>query len=259
MRKIGIVLSMALFTVFASCEKDDKKPTTETGEKITKLEYSANEYTTFVYNSEKLLTKVSFADAGELSVTNIFYDAQKKVREVEGGDGFVYQFKYENGRVKTVDILAGATKIGFNSYEYNAAGQIKTITTFMAQDNNAAFPPFLKVSYEYVNATSANVSKITFEAFNEATNGYELSNTLEYSDYDNKQNPLKDFGVLSYVLFNMNPDNNPGKLVEKDENGAVIATTTFTYTYDSKGRPSQAVERVNTGGQIETSTTKFAY
>jgi hypothetical protein len=260
MRKIGIILSMALFTLFASCEKDDKKPTIEPGDRVTKLEYAADEYTSFQYNADKLLTKVVFADDGEQSQVNVSYDEQKKLKQVEGGDGFVYQFKYQNGRVNNADILVGAEKLGLLDYEYDASGNIKTITTFMKTDDNGAiFPPFMKASYEYFNDNKGNVSKITFYVFDEAGNDFELTKILEYSNYDDKINPLKEFGLVSYLLFNMNPSNNPGKMVEKDENGVVTSTSTFAYTYNSKGRPSQVVETINEGGTIETHTMKFAY
>lgn len=85
------------------------------------------------------------------------------------------------------------------------------------------------------------------------------------SNFDDKQNP---FGVL-FVLYGypegwLISKNNPGKMVEYyiDEQGNKVEddTQVFTYTYDSKGRPTKAViKETDSDGYSETSEYIITY
>jgi hypothetical protein len=86
-----------------------------------------------------------------------------------------------------------------------------------------------------------------------------LEKTIEFSQYDNKVNPFAQFGIVGFLMFGVNTTNNPGKMVEKDDSGVVVSTSTFTYTYNSKGLPTQAVETLVENGTTTTNTVKFSY
>jgi hypothetical protein len=103
------------------------------------------------------------------------------------------------------------------------------------------------------------VKEAKYYFFDDTANDFVLSHSVEFSQYDNKTNPYAQFGIVGYLMFSVNASNNPGKVVEKDENGLVTSTSTFAYTYNSKGLPTQAVETVTENGTTTTNTVKFTY
>jgi hypothetical protein len=262
MRKIGFITSMALSVFFASCDKDDVNPNDPQpeGSRIKKVEYSSNEYTSFVYNPDNTISKMVFADAGEINNANFTY-SNGKLGEIETDDGIAYQLRYQDGKANVVDILEDGTgKISFNELSYyTSSGYLQQVTTYSTTTNPAVFPPFFRITYDYYNDNSGNVKEAKYYFWDENINDFVLEKTIEYSQYDNKVNPFAQFGIVGYLLFGVNTTHNPGKMVEKDDNGQVISTSTFAYTYNSKGLPVQAVETVVENGATETNTVKFTY
>jgi hypothetical protein len=262
MKKIGLVFSLALSVLITSCERDDvesNEPQPE-GSRVKKMEYSANEYTSFIYNADNTISKMIFGDAGEVS-NSVFSYANGKLDKIMTDDGLAYQFKYQNGKASVVDILEdGVGKVSFNDLVYyTASGYLQQVTTYSLTSNPAIFPPFFRISYDYYNDNTGNVREAKYYFWDEAVNDFVLEKTIEFSQYDNKVNPLAKFGTVGYLLFGVNTTNNPGKMVEKDDNGNVVSTSTFVYTYNSKGLPTQAVETLVENGATTTNTVKFSY
>ncbi|HLO82820.1 MAG TPA: hypothetical protein VK166_17765 [Chitinophagaceae bacterium] len=259
MRKIGSILSMALLVLISSCEKNDAKPE-QSGTRVTKVEYSSDEYTSFVYNPDHTISKMVFAEAGEISNSNFTY-ANGSLSEIHSEDGLTYQLKYNNGKPYVVDVLEDGTgKISFNELVYySASGYLQQVTTYSMTTNPAIFPPFFRIVYDYYNDNTGNVKAARYYFYDENVSDFVLTKTIEYSQYDSKVNPFAQFGLVGYLLFGVNAGNNPGKMVEKDEDGQVTSTSIFNYTYNSKGLPTQAVETVTENGTTKTNTVKFSY
>lgn len=262
MKKIGLVFSLALSVLFTSCDKDDVNPNEPQpeGSRIKKMEYNSDEYTSFVYNADNTLSKMIFGDNGEIS-NSVFSYANGKLDKIQTDDGLAYELKYQNGKASVVDIVEdGFGKVSFNELSYyTASGYLQQVTTYSMTQNPAIFPPFFRISYDYYNDNSGNVKEAKYYFWDDAVDDFVLEKTVEFSQYDNKVNPLAQFGIVGYLLFGFNTTNNPGKMVEKDDSGQVTSTSTFTYTYNSKGLPTQAVETLVEGGTTTTNTVKFSY
>lgn len=262
MKKIGLIFSLALMVLFTSCDKDDVNPNEPQpeGSRIKKLEYNTNEYTSFEYNADNTISKMIFGEAGQVS-NSVFTYANGKLDKIQTDDELAYQFNYHNGKTSRVDILEeGVGKISFNEMAYyTSSGYLQQVTTFTMTFNPAIFPPYYRITYDYYNDNTGNVKEAKYYLWDENRVDFVLEKTIEYSQYDNKVNPFAQFGIVGFLLFGVNTSNNPGKMVEKDDNGQVISTSTFTYTYNSKGLPTQAVETLVENGATTTNTVKFTY
>lgn len=262
MKKIGFIFSMALSVLFTSCDKEDAKPgdPRPEGERITKVEYSNNEYTSFTYNADNSINKIEFVEAGETRKSSFIY-ANGTLGEIVSDDGIAYQFKYNNGKTSVVDVVEEQQgKVAFNDFVYySASGYLQRITNYTMTLNPAIFPPFFRIEYDYYNDNTGNVKYASYYFWDDNINDFVLEKTIEYSQYDNKANPFAPLGIVGYLLFGVNMKNNPGKMVEKDANGQVVSTSTFAYTYNSKGLPVQAVETLVDNSGTETNTVKFKY
>ena len=147
MRKIGFITSMALAVFFASCDKDDVNPNEPQpeGSRIKKVEYSSNEYTSFVYNPDNTISKMIFADGSEINNANFTY-ANGKLGEIQTDDGLAYQLKYQNGKASVVDVLEDGTgKISFNELVVLYFQRLSAAGYHVQYDNQSCnFPSFLQ-------------------------------------------------------------------------------------------------------------------
>jgi hypothetical protein len=262
MKKIGLVLSLALSVLFSSCDRDDVKPNEPQpeGSRVRKMEYSSNEYTTFMYNADNTINKMIFTEAGQVS-NSVFTYANGKLDKIQTDDGLDYQFNYNNGKTSRVDILEdGVGKVSFNELVYySASGYLQQVTTYSMTTNPAIFPPFFRITYDYYNDNSGNVKEAKYYFWDDNIDDFVLEKTIEFSQYDNKVNPFAQFGIVGFLMFGVNTTHNPGKMVEKDDSGVVVSTSSFAYTYNSKGLPTQAVETLVENGTTTTNTVKFTY
>jgi hypothetical protein len=259
MTKFGIFVITALLLSTFSCKKDDAPTTSQSGGKLTKIEYSTTDATTFSYNAQGLVSRIVFKEDGEEGNSTLTYDAEKNLKQITTNDGFSYNLNYSTGKLASIDILEGSTKVGYNEIaHYPFSGYLKSNTLFTSHLDPTTFPPLMRISYEYYNDNSGNVSEIYYYVWDEDIADFILSGSKEIEQYDNKQNPIR-FGVLDYLMFGTSSANNPLKIVEKDGMGQVTATTTFTYTYNAKGQPLQALERHTENGTTTETTVRFVY
>jgi hypothetical protein len=65
----------------------------------------------------------------------------------------------------------------------------------------------------------------------------EKSEEIQYPEYDNHVNTSGHLENNPYLPIGLYSVNNPLKEVFLDDQGTVLGSTTFTYTYDAAGRP----------------------
>lgn len=259
MNKKGFMISMALFIVAVSCNKVTEPESEFRSNMIRKISYGNSDETAFTY-TENLLTKLTFKENGQYSDILVDYDNDKKISEIRMDDGLVYRMRYALGEVTVIDIFNSQnSRIAFIEISYAGGGHLRQMTTFTKRADPGAFPPSVRVTYDYYNDGKGNPSSIFYETWVDALNDFIPVKTLELSNYDDKVNPLTHLRIIGYLFFSMNSANNPGKVVEKDEDGNIVSTRQFIYNYHSNNLPYKANESITENGTTTISNTFFDY
>jgi hypothetical protein len=255
----GFMISLALFIVSVSCNKTTEPSSEFTGNKIRKISYGNADETSFTY-TESLLSKLTFKEGSEYTEVLIEHDTEKKISQIRMDDGLVYRMRYALGEVTVIDIFnAQNSRIAFIEISYTGGGHLRQMTTFTKRADPAAFPPSVRITYDYYNDGKGNPASIYYEAWVDALNDFIPVKTLELSNYDNKVSPITHLRIIGYLFFSMNSANNPGKVVEKDEDGNIISIRQFNYNYYANNLPYKANESINENGTTTTRNIFFDY
>ncbi|HLO82819.1 MAG TPA: hypothetical protein VK166_17760 [Chitinophagaceae bacterium] len=259
MFKNGIIFVLALFVSAASCNKVTEPDTEFNGNKILKISYGNNDETTFNYSGE-LLNTLRFKEDNQVSEAVIQYNSEKKISEIRLDDGLVYRMRYALGEITVIDIFnAQNSRIAFIEISYTGGGLLRQMTTFTKRADPAAFPPSIRTTYDYYNDGKGNPRLVTHETWIDALNDFIPSASFEYSEYDDKVNPITHLRIIGYLFFRMNSANNPRKVVEKDEDGNIVSSRQFTFNYRPNNLPAKANETVTENGTTTTGTIEFFY
>ncbi len=228
---------MILATVFTSCTKDDPDPDPTDEDNRAKLSkiYVDNELALeFVYNSaNKIIRQRYFEDGAEYYRDDFEYASNGNLTKQVGFDvednelDFTHTYEYNSQNLLTKVTSTGDDYDDTQAFIYNADNTLKEVIVTSPTSEN------WKETFTY--NTAKNIVKTTWlfgsQAMNEDTNSY-----------DDKKNPF--YKILPYQTYSWNAEwlispNNVTKSVYKDGYDGETSETTFTYTYNSDGYPTQ--------------------
>lgn len=160
------------------------------------------------------------------------YDAQNKPVRVDLTGGWKQEYEYTGDRIaKTREMYSNGTLAKEVTFSYNRdriSEEHWRVVNYPLEPDD-----FYKAVFSY--DSKGNVNKVeTFKQ--DSLSQYELMETIEYSDFDDKINPTSwtmRFPYLPQIRWQFN---NPRKEVRTPALG-VPTTTTFEYQYNSKGMP----------------------
>lgn len=251
---IQLTLAAGLLVLASSCNKPDQQAGATRIQKIT----SADESIEFQYHTDGSVKTVTLSDdvvtGGESRTYTVAYHSNKQIRELRGNDGTVLTPVYSNGVLDRTDIKMGGQTISRFEYEF-LNGQLKSALVKFNQ--GGTFLTVMKIGFQY--GTNANVSRSSMWFGNPLTNQLEFSGQSDMT-YDDKENPLFPLKDLLTVLLQRVTRNNVVREVEQDENGQVVETREYAYTYNANGLPATAnVRATQPGAQPVTTTIAYTY
>lgn len=247
-----IALAAALLATVTACKKDPVDPFEPYPPQqqlpnplpakalVKKLIWSENDYDTFTYNGQnqvqKLHTQWQFVEGDPTQIKSIDYDFeyddQNRPVQTKMSYGFAIKFFYKDNLVtKTQEVKPNGTVASEIDYVYNNRRLIQEKWRIINQPGERDDVYRYDISYD----DSGNLNKIaTYEQ--DSSLNYNLIQTTEYSDFDNKINPI------SWMLRNPHlPQmrlqyNNPGKEVRRT-GGSAPEIVTHEYQYNAQGLP----------------------
>ncbi len=259
--KAFTLAATALIMFTASCKKDNHgadKPAN--GIKLKRVEASATNYTSFEYNSAGNITKIITAEDGETDVIDLAYQ-NNKLFSLTSSDQEALKFTYAtNGLTDRVDMYQGGLQganVGYFKFSYNNA-VLSDIVTYGLIPNEANPVPLIKTTFEYY--ANGDIKTQRDLQYNWLTKAYVISESTTY-EYDTHDNPLYSVSEIYQLKFEAPSKHNPVKATVTDENNDLVRTTTYAYTYNSNGYPTQAQTKVTEPRQPNptVSTVKFSY
>lgn len=158
------------------------------------------------------------------------------------------KYKHSITRITTL----GETETDSVVFVYNA-GKLAAAIDYYDDGTGLGYVPYSKEEYAY---NGANLSEIKLSYFNEATNAYELEQTVSY-EYDAKPNPTQapaDAVVMGMALFYS--ANNYVKSTTVQANQPAPTVVTVAYTYNTSNQPQTATS--SSGGAV-TSRNSYYY
>lgn len=204
------------------------------------------------YNAQGLLSKVTncmnpgvpvyffYSAAGQPAAAKTLIPNTEKANDT-------YKFYYAGGRLDKIEMIY----TGFDSantkpnyiFKYNyAQGRLVEILRYGSDVTEAN--PAGRTTYTYY--ANGDVKSTSVEEKDFATNAFHLAYALNF-EYDTKFNPLKKWGELlpGFGTYLSASSHNIAKQVTVEEDARkVTEVLTRTYTYNDKGYPLTADERV---------------
>ena len=267
-----MLLLAALVIGLAACEKDPVEPgpapinqqpnPLPSNALVKQIKWSENDHLTATYDAKNRLkqwrSQWQYVQEDSTKIRSIVYDfqydAQDKVTKISYTGGFVTNLYYNNQLVeKAQELFPGGAVMNDFTYLYNN----KRIIGVIRKIANAFGGGFTTYKYEFGYDNKGNLNQIkNLEQLSQPVNGnpYKLLETTTYSDFDEKVNPNQwqlQFPYLPQVRWQFN---NPRRKEVKTEGGSTLATT-YAYTYNAQGLPTEQRETVNG----TTKTAKISY
>lgn len=230
---------------------------------VSKLKWTDTDYYDFIYNTQNQVSFLhfqwQFVEGDPTQIRSLDYDfqydAQHKPIQINYSGGFSTRFFYHGD-------LVHRTK------EFYPGGALAKEVTYIYADNRikqevwhvSGLPgePVDVYKYEFGYDVKGNLAKIeTFEQVTDSTSGqqqYKLRETLEYSDFDNKINPISWMLRYPYLPQVRWQYNNPRQEVRRPVDG-VVQTTTHAYQYNSEGLP--VLRQTTTASGVQTVTYQY--
>jgi len=221
---------------------------------VRQLKWAERDHQTFTYNANgqvsQLRSQWQYVEGDPNQIRTIVYDfeydAQGKPIKLNTSDQFYMNYYFQDTLVERIqEFFPGGAVLHDITYYYKN----KRIVQELRRSAGLPGQPVSVSKYLYEYDPKGNLNKI--EHYLQADrptpeNQYELVETIEYSDFDDRLNPiswlLRD-PLLPQVQFQWN---NPGKRVRRYGRGAPDITT-FTYEYNASGLP--IVRRSTNNGQ----------
>jgi predicted small secreted protein len=263
-KKLFFVLASVSLLVTA-CKKNTESggnPITQ-NKKLIKIEESATNYSSFEYNTDATLKKLTTTDdtggTPDETVVTYTYDGQKKISEAVINSSVILKYLYANNRLEKVEFYANNIKAMYNVFEYNN-NRIAKITRYFSKGgaNPNDFEITAKNEYSYYDNGNVKEKK---EYFLTTSGTLSLAYTQQFDQYDAKVNPLQPLSEANLgFMVNFSAANNALHERMLDDAGETEEETVNTYTYDAAGYPLTAIIRTTSaGGAVETKNLKYIY
>jgi hypothetical protein len=179
-----------------------------------------------------------------------------KSEEIESnGSTFKTEFVYENGKLKTQNYFENLIPDGTNTFTYTG----NVVSSSLSSEDNMYF--LHKYTYnssnQLINAKQFRDDKLEdnkdFEYNSQGNMSkiiYTSNNIISTIEYDNKKNPY--LLLFSEAILNSNDEAGFSKNNITKEAGSSGGITTYEYTYNDKGYPTQVIEKYNGTSKSKT-------
>jgi hypothetical protein len=271
-----ILMLVALATTVFSCSKeksiDNTDPsggTNNTSNLLVKTSIKVGNdsaVNNYGYDNQKRLISQAFTgnfnlleDYGQTSITRNAQGVIERIMTVDEGSGDQTEYKvYYDATGKkytaktTSAVYQGVTLKDSVAYTYNANGQITQEVYFI--NEGTGYYDYGKTEYTY---SAANLTSAKYY-YKNTSNAYQQSAAITY-EYDTKGAAMT-LGAEGIVLQQTTyvSANNLTKLIYTDlEDPTQNETVSFTYIYNSAGRPTNAVITIKSVGNVPIPMSYF--
>lgn len=272
-----ILLLAALATTVFSCSKEKSIDNTDpnsggpnnTSNLLVKTSIKVGNdsaVNNYGYDNQKRLVSQAFTgnfnlleDYGQVTITRNAQGVIERILTVDDGSGDQTEYKvYYDATGKkytaktTSEVFQGITVKDSTVYTYNANGQITQELFFV--NEGSGYYDYGKTEYSY---SGSNLTSAKFY-FKNTANAYEQAAAITY-EYDTKSAAMA-LGAEGIVLEQTTyvSVNNVTKLIYTDlSDPAENETVSFTYTYNSAGRPTNAVITIQSVGNVPIPMSYF--
>jgi hypothetical protein len=230
--------------------------------RVREIKRTETDHQTFYYNNRRQVSQVrsqwQFDESDPTQIRTIVYDfqydEQDRPFQVQTSDGFFANYFYHDTLVeRTKEFFPGGALFNEVTYIYNNSRIIQQIW----RRANLPGEPTSVFKYTFNYDSKGNLAKVEkfelVDASGPATR-YELLETTEYSDFDDKINPTSWMLFYPYLPQVRYQYNNPRREVRKQVGVAPIVTD-YRYEYSAAGLP--VVVHTTIGG--ETATKQYKY
>lgn len=257
------LLTLVVLLAFVACKKDpDPVPVSPVPPQqqlpnplpatalVGQLKWTDNDHETMTYNDQgqvsQLISQWQFVEGDPTKIRTIqydfHYDLEHKPAMVSSSDGFRVQYIYHDTLVeRTREMLASGTMLNEVTYLYNT--DFRIVQEVHRRTDLGEPVRLYKYVFGYDN--KGNLNKI--EQFEQTgVDQYNLLQTTEYSDFDNKVNPtswMLRYPFLPQVRWQMN---NPRRETHRWPSGE-SKTTLYAYEYNAAGLPKLRQTTAHTG------------
>jgi hypothetical protein len=225
-----------------------------TGNWLSKIDWGGGAYTEIKYNLNKQIGEIKEVNNANIWTYKLFYDVQNRLDYIRFNDYGRILYDYEGDKLTQVTEINGTTSIYENYLTYNAQNQLIMNTKYQKMADGSLKINF-KTTYQYNE--SGNLIKLQLYMPKADSEDLELSKTILYSDFDDKENVYKNLTfkpLLMYKFFK----NNPKKVQNIDELGFTPNyQETYHYQYNAQGKPIQMEVIFNTVGLPEIRGNAF--
>lgn len=250
--------------LFAACKKENVAPdaVVPDAKKISRIEYDNGNYQSIEYDAGGNVSKITnhIESTGGTSYNNVYqfvYSGSFLLERV-ANDGSKYRYTYNGKDVIRTDLYnAAGNLVAYYMYTYKDGRLATGDGYFRVTGGSISVTPSMRYENEYHPA--GNLKKVSF-FYPSQTGPLEKVNEVVIDQYDDKRN--------TWLFFENNPIlplekpvvNNPLSETYYDDKGKVEQTVTYTYTYDTDGRPLTRKKLTRMAGYPDiTENTKFNY
>lgn len=250
------LFALTLLLSLAACEKDPIEtppPTTippqqqlpnplPANARIKQMKWTEIDHQTFTYNAEgqvaQLRSQWQYVEGDPTKIRTIVYDfqydAQDRPVQITLSDGFTVRYFYHGNLIHlTKEFYPGGAVAREVTYIY--AGDRISHETWRV--SNAPGEPVSVYKHAFSYDARGNLSKVDIYEQQENLQ-YQLLETVEYSEFDDKINPTSWLNRYPYLPQLRLQYNNPGKEIRRPV-GSAAETTNYAYTYNAQGLPAQ--------------------
>lgn len=264
-----VLLAAVILLSAAACDKDETENPNPPQQElpnplpanalVKQLKWSDTDRQTLTYNAKGQVTQLKSqwqfeqGDPNEIKVItyDFQYDGQDRPILVTETGGLTTRYSYQDNLVdKVQEFYAGTIVMKDITYQYDAhrriTGQIWKV---------AGIPGGPVTSYKYVFSYDAKGNLTKLEKFEQADNQqYELVETTQYSEFDDKINPTSWLTQAPYLPQARFQYNNPQKVV-RTVTGDQPEVITFRYEYNAEDLPT--VRRIKKAGGVTTQQYQY--
>lgn len=254
-----LTLLVAATLSLTACKKDEQPHVPGLAKKLTRVTEDADNYSTFEYNADGNLSKMTqvYVDAGvpDNMVFTYTYNDQKKISGMKVAGIIDIRYVYGNGKITKAELYSNNILGAY--YVFTYTGERVTRKESFFEAGNGTFELDTRNDCSYYD--NGNLKEIKNYIMNGAGQ-FVLTNTRQFLQFDNKKNPYEKFGQANMAIFLdfLNVNNiKHSKQVDADGSNSLEIET--TYTYNNEGYPATSATRTTDNTIVTNTTAVFTY